>query len=182
MRYHKKSDRPVLLSLDSPQLGLKLQWSMPILALALVSSPLLAHPIPCLAGRLRQPLLLCFSSLKHMRRVLHLWTGRWKNVIQHLASRMVPPRLEVLTLGECLHHPLESNSETFIEGGSCLRYGFQFYLSSRLQLLLNLDSSRSPQSWITPSLFDGTNDGVVDEWTFCEYAAVVPFLLVASQP
>jgi len=45
---------------------------------------------------------------------------------------------------------------------------------------LILGSFGSSQPWITPSLFDATNNpDVVDEWTFCEYVALVPFLLVA---
>ena len=42
MQYHnpaKESDRPVVFSLASPKLGLKLQWSTPTLALPLVPSP-----------------------------------------------------------------------------------------------------------------------------------------------
>lgn len=60
------------------------------------------------------------------------------------ASRMVPPRLEVLTWGECLHPTSEPNTETFAEGGWFSRCVFHFRLFSRLQLLLGLDLSQVP--------------------------------------
>ena len=98
-----------------------------------------------------------------------LQSRRWKNGILHLASLMVPPRSEVLTLGECLHYPPASNSQTIAEGGLCLRYVFQFHPFDRFQLILYLDSSGPFQPWITPTLFDETNNpDVVDEWTFCQ--------------
>ena len=82
---------------------------------------------------------------------------------------MVPPRSEVLTLGECLPPPLarvlKRSQRVACARGMSLRFTHSIPCS-----YLGLRSPQCFQPWITPSVFDGTNNpDVVDEWTFCQY-------------